>query len=187
MKRIVLLALVVALGLTAIAPPSVDAARTRVVRRGHRTTVVVHRNFPLHRSMHVVVVRPARVAVRVRPALYLAPVVWTPVIIARPAPASIVWEDAEKLSRDDDWTEFTLHADSRGRKLAMHVTGTVQVDFAEVVFDNGEVRVVDFANKTRATGAYQVLDFADGRKVDHVRMVARARTNEAQIGLWMVK
>jgi len=187
MKRIALLALVAALNLSALAAVPADAARVRVVKRGHRTKVVVHRHFPLRRSMHVVVVRPARVAVRVRPALYLAPVVWTPVIITRPAPAAIVWEDAETLAKDEDWTEFTLDADSRGRKLAMHVTGTVQIDFAEVVFDNGEVRVVDFANKTRQAGTYQVLDFADGRKVDHVRMVARARTNEAKIGLWMVK
>jgi len=186
MKRLVLIAVIAAIGIS-LAPPPADAARARVVKRGHRTKVVVHRGFPLRRTMHTVVVRPARVTVRVRPALYLAPVVWTPVVITRPAGAAIVWEDAENLTQDEDWTEFTLHADSRGRKLAMHVTGAVQVDFAEVVFDNGEARVVDFANKTRAAGTYQVLDFADGRKVDHVRMVARAKTNEARIGLWMVK
>lgn len=186
MKRLVLIAVIAAIGIS-LAPPPADAARARVVKRGHRTKVVVHRGFPLRRKMHTVVVRPARVAVRVRPALFLAPVVWTPVVITRPAPSAVVWEDAEDLSKDEDWTEFTLHADSRGRKLAMHVTGSVQIDFAEVVFDNGEARVVDFANKTRPAGTYQVLDFADGRKVDHVRMVARARTNEARIGLWMVK
>jgi hypothetical protein len=186
MKRLVLIALVAALGVSLIAPAA-DAARVRVVKRGHRTKVVVHRGFPIRRTMHTVVVRPARVTVRVRPALFLAPVVWAPVVIARPAPAAIVWEDVENLSEDEDWTEFTLNADSHGRKLAMHVTGTVQLDFAEVVFDNGEARVVDFNNKTRPEGTYELLDFADGRKVDHVRMVARARTNEARIGLWMVK
>jgi hypothetical protein len=186
MNRLIVAVLVAALGLSMI-PQEADAARARVVKRGHRTTVVVHRGFPLRRTMHTVVVRPARVAVRVRPALFLAPVIWAPVVITRPAAADLVWEDAENLTRDEDWTEFTLNADSRGRKLAMHVTGTVQIDFAEVVFDNGEARVVDFANKTRSAGTYQVLDFADGRKVDHVRMVARARTGEARIGLWMVK
>lgn len=186
MKRLVVAVLVAALGLSMV-PLEADAARVRVVKRPHRTKVVVHRGFPLRRKMHTVVVRPARVAVRVRPALFLAPVVWAPVVIARPAASGVAWEDAENLSMEDDWTEFTLNADSRGRKLALHVTGSVQIDFAEVVFDNGEARVVDFGNKTRPAGDYQVLDFADGRKVDHVRMVARARTNEARIGLWMVK
>ncbi len=186
MKRTLVLLLAAALCFSVLAPAA-DAARVRVVKRGHRTKVVVHRGFPLRRAMHTVVVRPARVTVRVRPRLYLAPVVWTPVIITRPAPAAIQWEGTEALAKGDDWTDFTLDADSRGRKLAMHVTGTVQIDFAEVVFDDGETRVVDFANKIRPAGTYRVLDFADGRRIDHVRMVARARTNEARIGLWMVK
>jgi hypothetical protein len=189
MKRMIAVLLVVALGLTVVAPAA-DAARKKrvVVRKGHhRTKVVVHRGFPLRRAMPTVVVRPARVTVRVRPAVYITPVVWRPVTIVRPAPAALVWEDAENQAQDDDWTELTRKAHSRGRKHAMHVTGQAQLNFAEVVFENGDARVVDFNNTTRSTGSYVLLDFADGRKVDHVRMVARARTDEARIGLWMVK
>ncbi len=36
-------------------------------------------------------------------------------------------------------------------------------------------------------GLYPLLDFADGRKVDHVRMVARARSDEAKVALKMEK
>ena len=56
-----------------------------------------------------------------------------------------------------------------------------------MVFDNGESRVVDFAEKTHGEGLYELLDFKDGRKVDHVRMVARARTDEAKVVLRMQK
>ena len=59
--------------------------------------------------------------------------------------------------------------------------------FAEVVFENGDTRVVDFNNRTRTEGTYRLIDFADGRRVDHVHMVARATSEQARIGIWMVK
>jgi hypothetical protein len=186
MKRLVLVVLVAALGLSLLAPAA-DAKRVRVVKRGHRTTVVVHRGFPIRRTMPTVIVHPARVTVRVRPSAYLAPVVWAPVVVVRPARAAIVWQDAENLDRDDDWTDFTLNVNSRGRGLVMQLTGRVQLSFAEVVFENGDTRVVDFSNKTRTGGTYRLLNFADGRKVDHVHMVARAMSDGARVGVWMVK
>ena len=66
------------------------AGRT-VVHKGPRRTVVVHRAFPLRRALPVVVVRPARFTVRVFPRVFLAPIVWAPVIVAAPAPAVLVW------------------------------------------------------------------------------------------------
>lgn len=187
MKRLISMLLVSTIGVTVV--DAAFAARVVRVRRGpHRTTVVVHRGWPLRRALPVVVVRPARVAPRVVAAAYLAPVVFTAVVVSRPAADVIVWEDSETLSKADDWTEFTLNADSRGEKLYLDVVrGRVQVDFAEIVFENGDARVVDFANKTHGPGTYGVLDFADGRKVDHVRVVARARTDEATLSLLMRK
>jgi hypothetical protein len=186
MKRLIMLLLVAAIGLP-IAAEVADAARARVVKRGHRTKVVVHRGFPIRRAMPVVVVRPARVAVRVRPAVYLVPVVWTAAVVTRPAAADLVWEDGESMTADEDWTEFTLNVDNRGRGMMMHVDGRVQFNFAEVVFENGDARVVDFNNRTHSTGTYGLIDFADGRKVDHVRMVAKAKSDEARVSVLMVK
>ena len=65
--------------------------------------------------------------------------------------------------------------------------GRVQVDWAEVVFENGDTRVVDMKEWTRERGLYGLLDFADGRKVDHVRVVARAKSYEARVVLKMEK
>jgi hypothetical protein len=36
---------------------------------------------------------------------------------------------------------------------------------------------------TRGPGLYPLLDFRDGRKVDHVRLVARAKSDNARVVL----
>lgn len=189
MKRILSIVLLLVLGLQFAEPAF---ARRVVVRHKHkRTTVVVHRGWPLRRPARVVVVRPARVVVRVRPALYLAPVVFTGVLVVSNVSATnnvLVWQDGETLEKGDDWTEFTLNADSRGTRLWMEIrSGKVQADWAEVVFENGDAQVVDFSERTHGPGLYSLLDFRDGRKVDHVRMVARAKSDEARVVLKMEK
>jgi hypothetical protein len=185
MRRTVLIAMS-SLLLLEIAAPAF-AARIRTVRRGPRgrTTVIVHRGFPVHRALPVVVVRPARVRTRVLPAVYFAPVLWTAAVVTAPAKEALVWEDSEKLEKQDDWSEVTLDADCTGHKLFLEIHGDVQLNFAEIVFANGDTQVVDFEEKSRDSGIYSLYDFADGRKVDHVRMVARAQSDEAKLVLRM--
>jgi hypothetical protein len=191
MRRFFAFALLLVLGLQMVEPAF--AARRVVVRKGvrGRSTVVVHRGWPLRRPARVVVVRPVRTVVRVRPAVYLAPVVFTGLVVAAasaPAGDVLVWEDAETIEKADDWSEFTLNADSRGTKLWLEVkAGKVQFDWAEVVFENGDAVVVDFKEKAHGEGLYSLLDFRDGRKVDHVRVVARAKSEEARVVLKMEK
>lgn len=188
MLRFLALLLALLLGVQ-IAVPAFAARRVVVRHRPHRTTVVVHRGWPLRRPARAVVVRPARVVVRVTPVRYLAPIAFATVVVATaPAHDVLVWEDGETLAKDEDWTEFTLNCDNRGTKLWYEVVaGKVQADWAEVVFENGDTQVVDFAEKTHDAGLYALLDFKDGRKVDHVRMVARAKSDEARIVLRMEK
>jgi hypothetical protein len=188
MKRMSLGVLVV-VAAAMLAPVSSQAVvRVRVVHRGPRTRVVVHRGFPLRRALPRAVVVAPRVAIRVAPLRYLAPVVWAPVVVVAPARTELAWEDSQDLAHGDGWLDFTLNADSRGRKLFLGVDGgRVQLNFAEVVFANGDTQVVDFGERTRAPGLYSLLDFADGRKVDHVRMVARATSESASVSLRLLK
>ena len=194
MKRWLPIALLVLLGME-IAAPSFAARRVVVRRRpvarpvAQRTVVVVHRGWPIRRALPTVVVHPVRVTYRVAPVVFLAPVYWGGrVVTVGPRPDVLVWEDAETLNRDEDWTEFTLNADARGTRLWLQVTeGRVQFDWAEVTFDNGDTRVVDMKEWTRGPGFYELLDFRDGRKVDHVRVVARAKSDEARVALKMEK
>ncbi len=185
MKRLVLACTLAALGLTLTAPAF--ARRVVVVHRGpHRTTVVVRRGFPIRRPLPVVVVHP-RPAVLVTPAVFLAPVIWVATVATLPPRERLVWEDSEKLVQDEDWTEFSLNVNDRGTHLFLEVEGRAQLNFAEVVFANGEAQVVDFNEGTRGPGVYSLLNFADGRKVSHVRFVARAKTPEARLITRMAK
>jgi hypothetical protein len=169
--------------------PRADAARVRVVHRGpyRRTVVTVHTGFPIHRTFPTVVVRPGPV-VRVAPRAYLAPVVFGAVVVASLPPASArPWSEAEALTRDEGWTDFTMNVDRRGTGLLLDVQrGAAQISFAEIVFENGDAQVVDFNDKVHATGTYSLLDFRDGRKVDHVRVVAQAVTGETEIRLHLL-
>ena len=192
MLRSLSILLLVVLGLQVV-EPAFAARRRVVVRRGPhpRTTVVVHRGWPLRRPARVVVVRPARTVVRVTPAFYVAPIAFAATIVAvnaGPAKEALVWEDSETLRKDEDWTEVTLNCDSRGTRLWLDVRGgRAQFDWAEVVFENGETRVVDFRESSLSPGLYFLLDFKDGRKIDHVRLVARAKSEEAKVALMMEK
>lgn len=193
MKRFLVLLLLVGVGLevssAAFAAAPRPARRKVVVHRGpDRTAVVVHRGWPIRRALPLVVVRAPRAAVRVAPAVFLAPVVWRPIVVQRPQPDLLVWQDAETITKNEDWTEVTLNANARGSRLLLEIqSGRAQLNFAEVVFENGDTRVVDFQENTRGQGTYPLLNFRDGRAVDHVRMVARAKSDEARLVLVMEK
>lgn len=185
MKRALTLFVLVLMTL-AIAPPS--EAGGRVVVRGRHTKVVVRTGFPIRRPMPHVVVRAPRVTFRVEPAVYLPAVAFGAVVVATaPHKDVLVWEDGESLEREDGWTDFSLNVDSRGTALFLDVTGRAEINFAEVVFENGNAQVVDFGEKPLKKGLYELLDFRDGRKVDHVRMVARAKSEDARVVVRMAK
>src|SRR5688572_5865872 len=148
-----------------------DAARVRV-RKGPagRTRVTVR------------TVRPAPV-VRITPRVHLAPVVFTAAVVTT-IPTNLVWHDSEELDRSEGWTDFTMNVDRRGDRMFLEIDrGTAEISYAEVVFDNGEAQMVDFNDRDYKKGVYALLDFKDGRKVDHVRVVAKAESKETQITL----
>jgi hypothetical protein len=47
--------------------------------------------------------------------------------------------------------------------------------------------VVDFDDKVFKPGLYTLLDFKDGRKVDHVRVVARAMSDATRLTARILK
>ncbi len=186
--RPLILALAVVVVGIQIAEPAFARRKVVVHRGAHgRTRVVVRTGHPIRRAMPVAVVRAPRRVVVVPGAVFLAPVVWA--AYARPLPARemIVWEDSETLSKDEGWTDFTLNVEDRGLRLFVEIVGKAQINFAEVVFENGDVQVVDFKEKSHGPGIFELLDFKDGRTVDHVRMVARAKSDEAKLILRMEK
>ncbi len=187
MRRIVWWGLAAALGVVMLAGVA-SAARVRRERPAHvHTTVVVREGFPLHRRWPAVVVhRPARVVVAER-IVYAAPVTWAPVIVPLPPPERLAWEDGETLVRDEGWADVQLDVNDRGERLFLELRGRTRLQFAEVIFGNGEARVVDFANRDYRPGIYSLLDFADGRMVRYVHLVARATSPESRVIVRMEK
>lgn len=186
MKQLIAVALVV-LSLGSVAEGATRVVRTRTTKHGTKVrTVTVHRGFPIHRTLPNVVVRGP--VVRVAPRVYLAPVAFTAVAVATlPPPAARVWTSSESIDASDGWVDFSLDVDRRGRKMLLEIErGSAQISFAEVVFENGETQVVDFNDHVHARGTYELLDFRDGRKVDHVRIVARADRENTAVRVHLV-
>jgi hypothetical protein len=179
-KRITTLFLLVAmLGLPA------SAARVRVHRGpAGRVHVTVRPGFPIHRTLPAVVVRGP--VVRVAPRAYLAPVTFGAVVVASLPPAERqVWRGGSGLQSDEGWTEFNVNVDQRGDRLLMQIVGAAQISFAEVVFENGDAQVVDFNDRVHQSGLFQLLDFKDGRKIDHIRVVAKSDTPISEITMYL--
>jgi len=186
-KRIVLIsALLAFFCLQAFSPLSSADQRRKPPRRA---VIVVHKGFPIVRPLRAVVSHPLRHPFRVVPRLFLPLFVWVPVLSTVPPAANLIlWEDAENLVNDEEWTEFALNCENTGSKLWLQVVaGRVRFDWAEVVFGNGEAQVVDMKEDIRDPGYYLLLDFANGRMVDHVRVVAKTETPEARVALKMQK
>lgn len=153
-----------------------------------RVNIHLGAGHPIARPGRTVVVRPARSNVVVRERVtFIAPVAWTRTVVALPPRERIVWEDSESFHRQEDWVDTRLAVRNRGTRLLLRLDGRANIDFAEVHFGNGQVQVVDFKEGPMDSGTYGLMDFADGRMVDHVRLVARARTREARVSVLMVK
>ena len=75
--------------------------------------------------------------------------------------------------------------DGRGGALYLDVQGRAQLNFAEVVFANGQAQVVDFQDRVHGSGLYRLLDFADGRHVKTVRVLARSKSPETKLTVYM--
>jgi len=191
LKRSVAILLLAVSGAQITAAPAV--ARRAAVRPGEprRAVVVLKPGWPLQRPPRVAVMVPLRGVVEVTSTTFLTPVSFQGNAV-EPAQAPtrdvIVWEDGETLTKGDDWTEFTLCCRASGRQLWLQIpSGRVQVDWAEVVFDNGDAQVVDFGEKPYGPGLYSLFDRVMGRRIDHVRVLARSKSNEAKLVLQMAK
>ncbi len=177
-------------GLLALLVPGIVAAqraRRRVVVRRPRTRIVVHRSHPIRRAAQLnVVVHPARKSVVVTAPLTFLPVIaFTTAAVSLPPRERLVWQDTETIERDEEWVETNFGVDDRGDALFLEVDGRVQLNFADVTFENGEVQVVDFDERPQPSGVYRLYNFPGVRHVKTVRLVARAQSDEATLRLYL--
>lgn len=167
---------------------STAAAQRRVVRRPVvRTRLIVRPAHPLRRALPAsVVVRAARRTVVVgQPLVFLPGIAWTPRVVALPASDRLLWQDSEKIEREEGWVDSNFGVDSPGHALFLQISGNAELNFAEVAFANGSVQVVDFHGRKHGTGIYNLLDFADGRHVKTVRLLAKSASNETNLAVYL--
>ncbi|MBY0508293.1 MAG: hypothetical protein K2X03_30555 [Bryobacteraceae bacterium] len=165
------------------------AQRRVVVRPARGGRVVVHPGHPLRRPLPAaIVVRPARTRVVVPGALVFLPVaVFAGVAMTLPARDRLVWQDSESFKKSEGWVESNFGVNAKGNALYFDLDGRAELNYADVTFSNGEVQTVDFEEKARAPGTYRLLDFADGRHVQTVKILARARTEHAKLTVYIAK
>src|SRR5262245_20854653 len=129
LSAVLVLALAGAAGAKSHAPAH-KTAPAHATSAAARSEIVVGRGWPIHRALPTVVVRPSHAPVRVAPATYLAPVIWHPLVVPRPAPEQLVWQEGDHLSRAEDWTEMTFNTVKRGSRLFLEAaSGRVQAQF----------------------------------------------------------
>jgi hypothetical protein len=133
-----------------------------------------------------VVVHPARRTVVVPPRLTFLPVItFAAVAVSLPPAERLVWQDTETIDREEEWAELNFGIDDRGDALFLQVDGRVQLNFADLTFENGDVQVVDFDERTHPSGIYKLYDFPGVRNVKSVRIVARSQSDEATLRLYL--
>ena len=91
--------------------------------------------------------------------VFLPLVTWGGMAVkSRPPQKALVWGEGETLAAKEGWTEFTLVCNTRGTRLWLELpAGRAQFDWAEVVFENGEARVVDMREWVRGPGLFRLL------------------------------
>jgi hypothetical protein len=173
--------------LLALVAPVMLLAQRRGRRLVRHTRIVVRPGHPLARvaRLDVNIHAARRVVVVGAPLRFLPLVAFTIAAASMPAPARLVWQDTETIDKDEDWAELNFGVDDRGDALFVDIDGRVQLNFAEVTFENGDVQVVDYDEHAQAKGFYKLYDFPGVRMVKTVRLVARAQSDEATVKLYL--
>ena len=162
--------------------------RTVVVRHPH-TTLVVRTGHPIRRVLPAaVVVHPARTVVAVRaPLVFLPALAWTAAVVTLPVRERLVWQDAESVTKDEDWVDTNFGINASGDALYLDINGKARLNFAEITFANGHVQVVDFDDKSHKSGVYKLLDFRDDRHVMTVRILLKSEADSTRLAVYLSK
>jgi hypothetical protein len=96
----------------------------------------------------------------------------------------LVWENSQNLNPRQGWQRVTLWVGDPASAVYFEVvSGTIEFDRAEVVFENGQRQLIDM-NGVRGPSRFPVARFNGTRNVDRVIVMARPRTYGARLGVW---
>jgi hypothetical protein len=103
-----------------------------------------------------------------RPAQPAAPTIKPPPLSHR-----TVWEHGRTLKKDTDWVESSFEVNKEGNRLIMDVAGNLEIQSAQVQFDDGQVQTIEPRRQGYGNGQYLLLDFGTTRRVQSVQLTGR--------------
>lgn len=65
----------------------------------------------------------------------------------------------------------------------VHVSGEIEFERADIGFADGSVESVDTFGVDRDSGLYELASFGNARSIEWVRLVLRARSSRARVGI----
>jgi hypothetical protein len=112
---------------------------------------------------------------------------WPGPVVAAPWPGDVTWQDSQRLDDPMMWAETDFDVNGSGENLVLAVDGDVALDWAQIVFSDGETEVVDFRNSRTSTGSYGLWNWGENRQVDHIRVMARPVVPGSSVGVQLVQ
>lgn len=90
---------------------------------------------------------------------------------------------SESIMRDDGRRVLDFPIGEEAAGLFIRISGRVEFERADIGFPDGSVQSVDAYGLNRDTGTYALADFDNTRPVSWLRLVLRARSRSARVGV----
>jgi hypothetical protein len=98
-----------------------------------------------------------------------------------------IWEHGRTLRDSAGPVESTYRVNNReGTRLILDVAGSIEVQSAQVQFDDGQVQQITALNPSYTTGQTLLLDFGGRRRVQSVQIVAKTSTKKAAYSVQLI-
>jgi hypothetical protein len=119
--------------------------------------------------------------------LLAAPIHWIVSIFRsrfEPQPPSI---EGTSLLRSEGWGEPVFQLNDHGYAVLLEIQGGVELDRATILLADGSRLDLDLAGARRGDGLFALADFNGDRAVLAVGLRARARSQEARVGVRLLR
>lgn len=89
----------------------------------------------------------------------------------------------QALGREQGRRVLTFPIQEPAPQLFVNISGRVQFERADICFADGTIESVDAYGVDRDTGLYELAHYERARSVESVRLVLRARSRHARVGI----
>jgi hypothetical protein len=90
---------------------------------------------------------------------------------------------SESIAREDGRRILSFPIGESAAGLFVRISGRVEFERADIGFPDGSVQSVDAYGLHRDSGTYALADFDNDRAVSWVRLIVRARSRSARVGV----